>query len=209
MKRFSSEASDRSKLRNELGIADGVPLIGTVGMLRRMKGHEYFLCAAAKVAGQRPDARFVIVGDTAFNSNIKAVLTAQMADLGITDKVTMIGYRDDIPDVMAGLDVFVLASIMHEGVPQVVSQALAMERPVVATDVGSIREQVVNGETGLLVEKESVEPLASAILSLLNDSEFAAHLGKAGRGLVCKKFSMESMLDSTERLYADLIGSGE
>ncbi|MHB0912493.1 MAG: glycosyltransferase family 4 protein [Armatimonadota bacterium] len=204
LSRFSPGAADGKAFREELGVGNA-PLIGTVGMLRRMKGHEHFLAAAGEILARVPEAKFVIVGDVAFASSIKSVLAEQMAELGITEKVFMPGYRNDIPEVMAALDVFVLASTEHEGVPQVVSQALAMERPVVATDVGSTSELVKDGETGLLIPPADPKAIAQAVLSLLEDRENAKRMARAGRKLAEEKLSIEAMLDATEALYEKLL----
>jgi glycosyltransferase involved in cell wall biosynthesis len=202
---FDPSRADRMRFRKELGLTDDTPLVGTVAMLRRMKGLEYFVEAAKIVLATLPKAHFVIVGDVAFKSSIKERLTAQIRSLGILDKVTMVGYREDIPDVMAALDVFVLASVEHEGVPQVISQALAMEKPVVATDTGSIREQIIHGETGYLVDKANPQQLAAAVLMAFEDANKSQEMGRNGRRLVEKYFSLDSMLDATEALYSRLL----
>jgi glycosyltransferase involved in cell wall biosynthesis len=205
LERFNPANADGSRVRAELGIPANTPLVGTVGMLRRMKGHPYLIKAMAQVAKKLPEARLVIVGDTAFASSIKEILAAQIEELGIGDKVIMTGYREDIPDVMAALDVFVLASIKDEGVPQVINQAMAMKRPVVATNVGAVSEQVIDGQTGFLVEKENSERIAQSVLRILDDPSLAKQMGENGRKLVEEKFSIETMLDATEALYARLL----
>ena len=207
LNRFNPSAADGSSVRSELHIEPDAILIGTVGMLRAMKGHIYFIEAAAQVLEKQPHARFIIVGDIAFASNIKEVLTARIVELGIEDKIIMTGYRNDIPEVMAALDVFVLASIRDEGVPQVINQAMAMKRPVVATDVGAVSEQVIDGQTGFLVEKKNADQLARAILAILEDPARAKQMGENGRKLVEEKFSIEVMLDATEALYERMLAS--
>ncbi len=203
--RFDPAAADGARFRSELGLAPDALLVGTVGMLRQMKGHEYFISAAARVVEKLPNARFVIVGDVAFKSDIKNILAAQVAELAIGDKLVMTGYREDVSDVMAGLDVFVLPSVSNEGFPQVVTQAMAMARPVVATDVGSVKEQVVAGQTGLLVESANPNALADAIATLLQDRKRARQIAENGRRFVEEKFSLDAMLDATEALYTRLL----
>ena len=203
--KFDPTVVDGSGVRAEFGIATDVPFIGTVGMLRIMKGHSYFLEAASRVVKKCPEAKFLIVGDIAFSSPIKVQLASLVDELGIGDRIIMAGYREDIPEVMAALDVFVLPSIRNEGVPQVISQAMAMKKPVVATDVGAIREQVMDGETGLTVEKADAGQLARAILAFLEDPEKARRMGENGRKLVEEKFSLDAMLDATEALYQRLL----
>lgn len=205
--RFNPDEIDGSGVRAEFGADDTTPLIGTVGMLRHMKGHVYLIEAAAEVLKEYPKAKFVIVGDVAFASTMKERLATRAAELGVTDRLIMAGYRNDIPEVMASLDVFVLPSINHEGVPQVVTQAMAMRRPVVATDVGAVSEQVTNGRTGVLVEKANAQQLTQGILTLLKNPDTAAVMGENGRRLVEERFSLDSMLDSTQRLYDRLLSA--
>ena len=207
LSRFDPEKADGSRFRAEIGIPGDAPLVGSVGMLRVMKGHKYLIDAVAQAAKTISDIRLVIVGDTAFASDIKEQLAAQTADLGMKDRIIMLGYREDIPDILAELDLFVLASIRSEGVPQVINQAMAMKKPVVATDVGSVREQAINGETGFLVEPADSDQIAKAIITLIGDPERASRMGENGRKLVEEKFNLESMLDATESLYERLLGS--
>jgi len=203
--RFDPDKVNGDRFREEFGADDTTPVIGTVGMLRHMKGHVYLVEAAAEVLQEYPQARLVIAGDIAFVSTMKDRLTARAAELGITDRFSLAGYREDVPEVMAGLDIFVLPSISHEGVPQVVTQALAMKRPVVATDVGAVNEQVISGETGILVEKADSHQLAQGILAILKNPDTAASMGDNGRRLVEDRFSLEGMLDATEALYGRLL----
>lgn len=205
LEKYNPRVADGSAARVELGIAPGAPLIGTVGMLRTMKGLTYFLEAAALIGKKHPQARFLVVGDIAFASDIKERLAAQIAELGIGDKVIMTGYREDIPEIMAALDVFVLPSIKNEGAPQVISQALAMEKPVVTTNVGAIGEQVIDGQTGLVVEKANADQLARAVLAVLENPSRAKQMGENGRKVVEERFSLDGMLDATEALYTQLL----
>jgi len=205
--RFNPSRANGSRVRAELGISPDALLIGTVGMLRGMKGHGYFLEAAPRILEKHPHAGFLIVGDIAFASNIKERLAAQIAELGIADKVIMAGYREDIPEILAALDVFVLSSVSNEGTPQVITQAMAMKKAVVATNVGAIREQVIDGRTGFLVEKANPDQLAEAVLAILENPERARQMGANGRKLVEEKFSLDAMLDATEAVYRRLLES--
>lgn len=206
--RFDPDTVSGDGFRREFGATDTTPVIGTVGMLRHMKGHVYLVEAAAEVLDEYPQAIFVIVGDVPSASPMKERIATHAAELGITDRFFMAGYRDDIPEVMAGLDVFVLPSISYEGVPQAINQAMAMRRPVVATDVGAVNEQVINGQTGILVEKADSHQLAQGILTLLKSPDGAARMGDNGRRLVEERFSLDAMLDTTEALYGRLMAEG-
>ena len=205
LNRFNPAGVDGSSVRAEFGVGDDGLLIGSVGMLRVMKGHAYLLSAAAEIVREFPSAMFVIVGDTAFESNIKERLAEQIAELGIGDNVIMAGYRDDIPNIMAGLDIFVLASTKNEGVPQVITQAMAMKRPVVGTNVGSVYEQIIDKETGFLIEKANSAEIRDSVVALLRNPAMAREMGEKARKLVEERFSLETMLDKTEALYARLM----
>ena len=193
-------------LRRELGIPDQAPLIGIIAMLRRMKGHEVFLEAAAIVRAHIPEARFLIVGDIPSASPVKAELLARADHLGIQKNVIFAGYRDDIPEVLADLDCVVLASTRSEGLPQVIVQALAMARPVVATDVGAISELIHNRVTGILVAPNDPSALAEGIVVVVREPQRAARWAQAGQECVREGYSLPHMADQVERVYHWLEG---
>ena len=203
---FDPEKADGARFRSDIGVGADDPLVGTVGMLRVMKGLPYLIEAAADVIREAPETKFVIIGDIAFESDIKERLAKQISSLGIEDGIIMAGYRSDMPNAMAGLDIFVLPSLV-EGVSQVINQAAAMKRPVIGTNVGSVYEQIIDGQTGFLIEKANSAQIRDAILALLRDRERARRMGENGRKLVEEKFSLEAMLDATEALYRRLLGS--
>jgi glycosyltransferase involved in cell wall biosynthesis len=201
--RFNPAEADGTRFRDDIGVPAGAPLVGAVGLMLRAKGHTYLVDAAALIVRERPDVRFVLVGGVPAGSRMLEHLTEQVASLGLKDRFVFAGYRSDIPDVMAGLDVLALPSL-SEGVPQVVGQAMAMKKPVVATDVGGVSEQVIDGRTGFLVQKADPEQMARAVLKVLGDAAGAREMGENGRRLVEEKFSLDAMLDATEALYYKL-----
>jgi glycosyltransferase involved in cell wall biosynthesis len=201
--RFDPDRVDGSVFRNELGILPENILIGMLGMLRKVKGHSFLIEATAELIAEFPQLRVVLVGDIAFDSPIKERLHKEIAERGLIGKVLMPGYRTDVPQVLAAMDVFVHPSL-EEGVSQAISQALAMKKPTVASDAGATKEQILDGETGLLVERGNSRQLATAIQRLLRNPEDARRMGENARKLVERKFSYEAMLDSTEEVYARL-----
>src|SRR5205823_2854960 len=162
--RFHAAVSGKT-VRDELRVGAGEPLIGLVANIRGSKGHNVFLDAARDVLRAAPRARFLIVGDGVGYDDVRR----RVSDLGLTRHVTMTGFRRDIPEVMAALDVLVLPSIRSEAASQVIPQALAVGTPVVATTVGGSPELVADGRTGRLVPPADAPALAEAILSLLRD----------------------------------------
>ena len=200
LKRFDFTI-EGSKVRKEWGIESGTPLVGIIGIIRSEKGHTYFVDAAQQVLEVNPEVRFLIVGNEPKGDTIARRIKA----LGREKEIIMAGLRDDIPEVLAALDIFVLSSL-REGVPQGIAQALAMKKPVVATAVGGIPELIEDNRTGLLVPPSDGKSLSGAILKLLNDREKARTLGENGRRLIEEKFSLEIMLKKLELLYKGLPG---
>ncbi len=200
LRRFDSGLGG-SAVREEFGIGPDIPLVGTVGIIRSEKGHFYFVKAAQRILEEKSGVRFLIVGNEPKGDTVRR----QIKELGLEKEIIMAGLRDDIPQILAALNIFVLPSL-KEGVPQGVAQALAMKKAVVATAVGGVPELIENGRTGILVPPRDVEALAEAILELLNDKEKAKRLGENGRHLIEEKFSLEEMVEKIESLYCDLLG---
>lgn len=187
-------------LRSELGLNEGCPVITMVAVLRSWKRHDIFLEAARSILAHYPRARFLVVGEGPARPRIHE----KIKELYLEEKVLITGHREDIPEILSITDVAVLTSESYEGVPQAVLQYLAMERPVIATDVGSISEVIKDRETGILVPPNSARNVAEGILRLLNDKELGRRLGKDGRKLVEKKFNNQAMMEATLRLYYHL-----
>lgn len=187
----------RGNLRKELGLPPDALLIGMVSVLRSWKGHPDFLRAAKQVKERIPSAHFVIVGEGPRRTPIEDDILA----MGLEEFVFLIGHRDEIPQIMRDLDVFVLPSYANEGVPQALLQALAMECPVVATDVGGIPEVITSGVHGLLCEPQNPNQLATAMLRFLKDPEAARAMGREGRKRIVEHFSLQNMVERLEEVY--------
>jgi glycosyltransferase involved in cell wall biosynthesis len=187
-------------VRKELGLTG--PVAGLVAMLRGSKGHRFFLEAAREVLQALPETRFLIVGDGIGYEDVKR----RVREMGLEQAVIMTGFRTDIPEVMAALDVLVLPSTKSEGFPQAVAQALAVGTPVVATATGGIPELIRDGKTGRLVPPADPHALAEAILSMLRDPDGARRLARAGQALVRERYTIENMMAQTTRVYRELLG---
>lgn len=198
LREFLDAARLRGQLRRELGIAAETPLVGIVARLVPIKGHGLFLKAAKEVAAVRPDARFLIIGD----GELRKHLEGEARSLGIADRVLFTGFRSDLPAIYADLDVVALSSF-NEGLPVTIIEALAAGRPVVATDVGAVRDLIVPGETGWLVPAGQHESLARGILRLLEYPEHALRLGEAGRGHVYPRLSIDRLVGDLATLYRE------
>jgi glycosyltransferase involved in cell wall biosynthesis len=194
--RFNPEVE--GTLHQELGVDPEVALVGMISVLRSWKGHATFLDAAARLLGdsKRP-VRFVIVGDGPGRDE----LAGKIAQAPWKDHVTLLGHRANVPNILASLDVLVLPSYAHEGIPQIVLQAQAMSCAVVATTIGGIPEVVEDGVTGLLVAPRDAEALAEKIAALLDDPELDARLGQAARAAIEKHHSLDTMGERLLELY--------
>lgn len=200
LEKFGPHVSGRA-FREEFGLGPRAPAVGIVAQLRGSKGHDHFIEAARLLSGKRPDARFFIVGDGLW----RGLVAEKVRREGVEGRVVMTGYREDVPAVLAALDVLVIASTRTDGVPQAGLQALATGVPVVGTKVGGIPEIVLDGETGLLVEPGDARALAEAVEALLADPARRERMGRAGVRMVRGRFSLEAMLDALEKVYEETL----
>ncbi len=202
--RFSAPP-DRARIRHELGLAPGTPLVVVVSRLARLKGLEQLIEAAALLRPQHPDVRFLIVGETAPSETAYLdELKRLAARLRVTEAVVFTGLRSDVPALLSSADVAVMPSL-NEALSNVLLESMAAGAPTVATKVGGTPEAIVDGETGLLVPPGQPEPLAAAIAALLTDRTLAARLGHAARLLVRERFSVDRMVSATEGIYLQLL----
>lgn len=185
--------------RRVLGIPEGCPVIGTVTRLEPQKANDDLLRAVALVTRHAPNLVTVIAGD----GPQRAALEDLTAKLGLTGRVRFLGWRSDAVEVLGALDVFCMSS-RWEGCPMVLLETMAMRRPVVATDIGGVREIVVDEKTGLLVPPGDPKAMAAAILRLLRASREREEMGAAGRDRIEREFSAQRMLSSYASLYKKL-----
>ena len=183
-----AKPTDEPNLRAELSVVGDVPLVGTVARLEEQKGLRYFIEAAERVALDFPEAVFVIVGD----GSMRESLADSIRQKGLNHRIRLLGRRDDMPNIYASLDLFVLASL-NEGLPMVLLEALSASLPVVATRVGAVPQVIDSGHSGLLVDPSNPHLLAEGILACLRDKRFAGSLGMHGRATVVERFSSDTM----------------
>ncbi|MCC7368459.1 MAG: glycosyltransferase [Chloroflexi bacterium] len=186
-------------LRRDLGIAADRKLVGIVARLVPIKAHEVFLEAAVAIRAAQPNTTFLIIGD----GERRAELESMAQRLGVSDVTRFVGWRADMRDVYADLDVVTLCS-NNEGSPVALIEALAAARPVVSTRVGGVPNVVHDGENGLLVPPRDAAAFADAVVALLRDPARGALLGQAGRAEVYPKHSSGRLVQDIERLYLEL-----
>ena len=180
--------------------------VGLVGRICRWKGQHVFLQAADKVRRQFPHARFLIVGAPLFGEeDYEGELRALATALDLDGIVEFTGFRENISELIGGLDLLVHASTIGEPFGQVVIEAMAAGKPVVATNGGGIPEVVVDGVTGLLAPMGDAPAMADAICRLIGDRDAAREMGRRGRQRVLEHFTIEKTAANVERIYARLL----
>ena len=183
-------------------------LVGMVGRLTEEKDHETYLRAAALIAARLPQTKFLIVGEDPDAGQGRRCGLARLAgELGLSDKVVFTGMRQDIPQIMAGLDILVHCA-HGEAFGRVLVEAMAAATPVVATAVGGIPEVVVEGRTGMLVEEGDAEAVGQAAVELLRDPARRQEMGRAGQKRVEDCFSLAAHLEQVQALYDEVLGIG-
>ena len=199
--RFSS--GDGASFRAEFGIGRDEFVVGTVATPgRHAKGLDILLHVAAQLRQTSPGIRFVIVGDLEFDRGVG--LMKERAALGLENDVVMTGFRPDVASALAAFDVYGLTS-RTEGFSIALVEAMASGLPVVATRCGGPEQIVDDGRTGLLVENESVDAIAQAIIRLRASPTERRSLGAAGRTAVRERFSLDAQVTAYERLYDEVI----
>jgi glycosyltransferase involved in cell wall biosynthesis len=183
-------------LHDDYRIPESSPIVGVVARLEAEKGHRTLVDAWPVVLATHPDAWLLIVGEGSERNSLEA----QAASLGISEKVVFTGRREDVPAVTAALDVAVLPSY-REAQGLSVLEAMALSRPVVASNVGGIPEMIEDGVTGLLVPPGDCEALGAAIVRLLSDHPLADMIAKRGHDMVHDRFCIELMTSQIENLY--------
>ena len=195
----------RARVRAELGVADDEVVVGAVGRLVWDKGLREVFDAARRLAVDAPRVRVVVVGP-ADDDKADAVGPADRDRVAAEAGVVFAGRRDDMPEVYAALDAYVLAS-HREGFPRSAMEAAAMGLPVVTTDVRGCREVVVPGETGLLVPVGDPAALADAVARVAGDDGLREAMGRAGRDLAGRRFDQRRAIGTTLGVYDRLLRS--
>lgn len=189
-------AQEVTEKKISLGLPLDVPVAGIIGRLHPIKGHEYFIKAAELALKQRPDCHFIIAGD----GPCKEELEAAICSAGLTERVHMLGFRDDVREIIQTLDVACLSSL-SEGTPITILEAMAYAKPAVVTRVGGCPEVVLDGITGIVAPPCDPSSLSDAILQVINDPTMALRMGEAGLQRVQNEYSVEKNLSRLIDLY--------
>ena len=187
--RYMNVQVDIAEKKRELGLNSKGLVVGTVGWLLSIKGPMHLLKAMSNVWESHPEVCLIFVG----KGDLEKGLKEEARRIGVWDKVKFLGWRDDIPEIMQVLDVFVLPSL-NEGMGRVLVEAMAEGKPVVASRVGGILDLIKEGQNGFLAEPGDEKSLAIAIKKLLKDKKMRDEMGKRGRE-IAQGFSVEKMIE--------------
>ncbi len=196
LKKFSSSREGRQRIRHEFGITEDQLLVGTVARFSFQKGHEFTIEAIPSILRSCPQSRFLLVGDGPEREKIQH----RIQELNLSSFVTITGERQDIPDLLSALDLFLLTSIF-EGLPLSVLEAMAVGTPVIATAVNGTPEAVADELTGVLIPPQDSQAVAQAVIALLKDPEKRKALSQKSRERVQKYFDQSFMVRQVEDLY--------
>lgn len=191
--------SNNSPIKNSLGLREDEKIIGTVGRLTEEKGHIYLFRAFERVNKELPNTRLLIVGDGPHLQDFKS----QVTSLKLENKVIFTGTRNDIPEMLNIMDVFVLPSL-NEGLPMALLEAMAAKSPVIATKVGAIPKVIENGKSGFLVEPGAVDALYQKITRILSNPEEARLLSNNAFEKINNEFSSRKMANQYMEIYNQL-----
>lgn len=187
---------------DQLASGENSVLIGCVGNLNTIKGHEYFVRAMPEILRSFPPARFVLIGEGAERSHLEQLSRS----LGVADAVILTGFRENVPALLAQIDLYVQPSL-RESFGIAILEAMAASKCVVASDVDGIPEVVLDGVTGLLVPPADVDAIARAVCSLLGDAARRDGMGIAGRARVEQEFDIKATAGAYQQLYLKLAPS--
>ncbi|TDQ19559.1 glycosyl transferase family 4 [Algoriphagus boseongensis] len=198
------ESSDSKKgiekLRKELGIPQGMPVIGKVAVFRSQKRLWLWVEIAVRILRKHPEVHFLLVGDGEWKSRI----VKQIKESGFEQNFHLVGVQKEVIPYLNLMDIY-LSTSEFEGLPIAMLEAMACEVPVVATRAGGIGEVIQNGKQGFLTEIDAWEELEGHCLALLENSELRKEMALAARNQVIENFSMKKMVGALEKIYAEVL----
>ena len=192
------------KLKKKLNIIERYPVLGIVGRLSSEKGHQFLFKALKRIISDYPNTILLVVGDGV----LKGQLELLAKDMGLEKYVCFLGLRQDIPDILSIIDIFIQPSL-YEAQSVATIEAMSLKKPVVVSKVGGMPGVVDDGQTGFLVPPKAPQPLAEAILKIANDKKMAEMMGEAGHQKVVNEFNLKKMITRTENLYETLLSKRE
>lgn len=207
---LSRISGSKEETRNGMSVPAGAPVIGIAGNIKRWKGQDTVIAAAALLKDKYPELRCLVIGEISSerkdDRDYYGELTALARETGLGEDVIFTGYRRDIPDIINSLDVLVHASVEPEPFGRVIIEAMTIGTPVIASALGGPMEIIENGRSGFLVPPGNAEKLAEAAGRLLSDRERAASISEAARRRIDERFLIERNIRRIEEIYSELLG---
>ncbi len=200
---FDPSKYDKSEERKKLGIKENEIAIGILAVLRGFKRHDIFLEMAKKISLKYPEVTFLIAGGGPREEEI----TKAIVSMALTKKVKMLGHINEPAQFLSALDIFTLTSDSSEGVPQSVMQALMMELPVIATDIGSTND-LLKDDNFILIEPQNTDTLVKHMEQLIQDKNLRSIYSKKSREYIVNNFSKNVMTEKIENIYNSLLHKG-
>ncbi len=197
------KAESRDKVRVMLGFAPDDFVIGCLGRLVAMKGHQYLIEALAEIRKRHVRCKCLIIGDGPERQKIEQ----QVQAMGLDDAVFLLGVRRDIPELLSAVDLVVVPSILKEGLPLVLVEGSAMSLPLVATNIGGSPEIVKHGVNGFIVEPKDTKALSEKIIYLIEHPGECQEMGQHSRGIWQAKFKKVDMMGKIENIYSGALNS--
>ena len=199
LKKFG-HSTNRAAVRSQMGLKKGQHLVLYVGRLRAVKGIEYGLRAFAAAQSQLSSMHMALAGEGELLDHLKNIVR----ELNVSDHVTFLGVRNDLPDLLSGADSVLMPSL-KEGFPRTAIEAMAAGKPIIATNVGGTSEAIIDGETGILIPAKNIEVMTSTLLRLVNDKDLQLKLGEAGRQRSTNNYSVNNYVTRLDELYRKLL----
>ena len=191
--------SAEREIRREFELVKGAPVIGAIGRLVWQKGFEYLIRSIPALIQDIPNVKCILVGE----GPLRIELERLAISLGLDDRLIFSGYRSDIREIMAAMEIVVIPSLL-EGFPMITLEAMSMGKPIVTTTIDGILEQITHGREGLLVEPKNPRAIAQAVKHLVDDPDYALSLGMNARKKVVRGFSVNKMIAETIGVYESL-----
>ena len=190
---------EKNKLKKEIGIPEDALVVGTVGRLVPVKGPEFMLKASQYIIPESPETHFIFAGD----GPLKEGLQTLAKETGTDKNIIFLGWREDVPRILSLFDVLLLPSL-NEGMGRVLAEAMALGKPIVASNAGGIPDLVIHGKNGFLVPPQNPEELAKHIQLLLENKDRREKMGRAGKEMA-SGFTHEAMVQKIAHLYEELM----
>ena len=193
------ENGSREQIRREFNVGEDTLLVGAVGRLVWQKGFEYLIRAIPNILETSPRTRLLLVGQGPLREELEELAK----NLKLDEHVIFTGFRSDIREILSAIDMLVVPSLL-EGFPMITLEGMAMAKPVIATHIDGIKEQIVDTESGILIPPRDLGAITEAIVRLSTDRELAQKLGLEARRRVENEFTVERMVSQTDKVYQSL-----